>query len=804
MDTFLQDLRYAVRSLRRQPSFALTAILTLALGIGSTTAIFSVVNAVILRPLPFEDAERLVAIQNQSARTGTKSPNVSAPDFHDFKAQSTSFESMGYYTGGEWSVTVNGAADYAMAFRVTPGFLDALRAKAAVGRLFNEEELRTGALSVVISDAYWKRTFGGQPSVIGKTLKFDEQVYTVIGVLAPGVRFPARAEIYSPAALRSETSRTGHNYRTVARLRDGVTLEQAQQEMTAIAKRLGAAYPTSNGNKLFAVVPLQDVVVDNIRQTLYVLFAAVAVVLLIACANVANLLLARAAMRTREMVVRAAVGASRARLVRQLLTESAVLGISAALLGAWLARLATKALLAFAPAALPQMNSVQVDLVALGFALAVALAASLLFGLAPALQVSRVHLSQGLRQGGKGSAAGGRTGLARSAFVVAEVALALMLVVGATLLGRSLVALVSVDMGFDGDRILVLRTVVPVPSFSQAARATDFYRDLFADVRGLPGVEAAAGVTSLPTQVRSTGGYQVDGPGVTVDAFAGGGPQAVMNVVTPDYFRTLRVPMRQGRDFNDADRRGAPMVAIINEELARLTFGGADPIGRRIRCGLDTLEFMTIVGVAADIRTSGPAAPATPEIFMPYEQHPGPATSMNVLARTSTANPLALSETIRRRIASRNPDVPVKVSTMEGTLETASETPRFRTVLLVSFAAVALILAVAGIYGVLSYVVTQRIPELGVRIALGAAPSSILALVLRQGATLAAIGLAVGFALALVCVRFLDGMLFGVTPRDPWIFVTVTLAVAVVTLAACLIPGRRAVRVDPMVALRAE
>ena len=804
MDTFLQDLRYAVRSLRRQPSFALTAILTLALGIGATTAIFSVVNAVILRPLPFEDADRLVAIQNQSARTGTRSQNVSAPDFHDWKAQSTSFEAMGYYSGGEWSVTVNGVADYAMAFRVTPGFLDALRAKTAVGRLFSEEELRTGALSVVITDAYWRRAFGGQANAIGKTLKFDERIFTVIGVLEPGVRFPARAEFYSPATLRSETPRGGHNYRTVARLRDGVTLEQAQQEMTAIAKRLEAAYPLTNSNKLVAVIRLQDVVVDNIRQTLYVLFAAVAVVLLIACANVANLLLARAAMRTREMVVRVAVGASRARLVRQLLTESAVLGISAALLGAWLARLATKALLAFAPASLPQINSVQVDLVALGFALTVALAASLLFGLAPALQVSRVQLSEGLRQGGKGSAAGGRTGLTRSAFVVAEVALALMLVVGAGLLGRSLAALVSVDMGFDGDRVLVLRTVVPVPSFKEAARATDFYRDLFTDVRSLPGVEAAAGVTSLPTQVRSTGSYQIDGPGVSLDTFAGGGPQAVMNVVTPDYFRTLRVPMRQGRDFTDADRRGAPMVAIINEELARLTFGGEDPIGRRIRCGLDTLEFMTIVGIAANIRTSGPASPATPEIFMPYEQHPGPATALNVLARTSNANPLALSETIRRRIASRNPDVPVKVSTMEGTLETASETPRFRTVLLVSFAGVALVLAVAGIYGVLSYVVTQRIPELGVRIALGAAPSSILALVLRQGATLAAIGLAVGLALSLVLVRFLDGMLFGVTPRDPWIFVTVTLAVAVVTVAACLIPGRRAVRVDPMVALRAE
>ena len=803
MDKFLQDLRYAVRSLRRQPSFALTAILTLALGIGATTAIFSVVNAVILRPLPFPEAHRIVAIQNFWTERGAAAESVSAPDFHDWKAQSTSFEAMGYYTGGEWSVTVDGVADYVMAFRITPGFLEALRARAAVGRLFTEQELRAeGPLSVVITDSYWKRQFEGRADVIGRTMKFDDRVFTIIGVLGPNVRFPIRAEFYSPASLRSETQRGAHNYRALARLKDGVSLDQAQLEMTAIAKRLEAEYPASNKGKLVAVVPLQEVVVGNIRQTLYVLFAAVGVVLLIACANVANLLLARASMRTREMVVRSAVGASHARLVRQLLTESAVLGITAALLGAWFARLATTALVALAPSTLPQINQVSVDLVALGFALLVSVSASMIFGLAPALQLSRVQLAQGLRQAGKGSAAGGRTGLARSAFVIAEVALALVLVVGAGLLGRSLAALVAVDMGFDAEQLLVLRTAVPVLSFKEASRATDFYRDLLTDVRTIPGVEAAAGVTSLPTQVRSNGAFRIEG--AQMGDFTVRSPQAVLNVITPDYFRTLRVPMRRGRDFIDSDRRGAPMVAIINEALARAHLGDADPIGRRIQCGLDSLDFMTIVGVTADVRTSGPALPATPEIYMPFEQHPGPATSMNILARSTRDNPLALAETIRRRVATRNADVPVKAFTMEGTLDTASETPRFRTVLLVAFAAVALVLAVAGIYGVMSYTVTQRIPELGVRIALGAAPSSILGLVLRQGAVLAAAGVAVGLALSLMAGRFMEGLLFGVDADDPLILGAVTLAVASATLAACLIPGRRAVRVDPMVALRAE
>ena len=802
MDTLVQDLRYAVRSLRRQPSFALTAILTLALGIGATTAIFSVVHAVIVRPLPFDRADRLVAIQNFWTERGARVQSVAAPDFHDWKAQSTSFEAMGYYTGGEWSVTVNGSADYAMAFGVTPGFLEALHARAAVGRLFSEEEMRVGALSVVITDAYWKRQFEGRPDAVGKTIKFNDRVFTVIGVLQPGVRFPARAEFYVAAALRAETGRSAHNYRALGRLRDGVTLEQAQSEMTAIAKRLEAQYPDSNKGKLVAVVPLQEVVVGNIRQTLYVLFAAVGVVLLIACANVANLLLARASIRAREMVVRAAVGAGRGRLVRQLLTESAVLGITSALLGAWLARLGTRALIAFAPSTLPQINSVQVDLTALGFALVIAMAASLLFGLAPALQVSRVELAQGMRHAGKGAAAGGRTGLARSVFVVVEVALAVVLVVGAGLLGRSLAALVSVDMGFDSERLLVLRTVVPIQSFKEASRATDFYRDLLTQVRTIPGVEAATAVRNLPTQVISSGAYQVVGS--AVDTFNVRGPQAVLNVVTPDYFRTLRVPVQKGRDFNDGDRRGAPMVAIINEALARLSFGNEDPIGRQIQCGLDTQDPMTIVAVVADVRTWGPATPAAPEIYMPYEQHPGPSTALNVIARSSSDDPLTLVETIRRQIAARNTDVPVKAFTMEGTLETASETPRFRTILLVVFAAVALALAVAGIYGVMSYVVSQRIPELGVRIALGAAPASILALVLRQGAMLAAAGVAVGIALALAAGRFLDGLLFGVTARDPWIFAAVAVSVVIVTLAACLIPGRRAVRVDPMVALRAE
>ena len=804
MDKLLQDLRYAIRSLWHQPSFALTAILTLALGVGATTAIFSVVNAVVLRPLPYQEPDRIVGIMNLWTRTGARGNTVSGPDFLDWKAQSQSFAAMTFWLGGEQSVTVKGTADYAMILRVTPGYFDALGAKVALGRLPSTEEQNPGSQAVVITDAFWKRQFNGDRAALGSSVKFAERMFTIVGILEPGIRYPARADIYTAAGTLAPTiSRSGHNYRVVARLKPEVSIQQAQAEMTTIAQRLEQQYPTSNAGKSAIVLPLRELVVGDTRQTLLILLGAVGLVLLIACANVANLLLARSTAREREMVVRAAVGAARGRLVRQLLTESAVLGLAASVLGIWLARLGVLALMSLAPADMPRLDEIRVDAVALGFAVAVALVASLLFGLAPALQVSGVQLVDGLRQGGKGSSIGARGGRARSAFVVAEVALAVVLVFAAGLLGRSLMRLAAVEMGFSPERLLVLRTVVPFRSLDDAPRATAFYRDVLADLRALPGVTAAGAVTSLPTSVRSDGSYAIGGVS-TLQQMGIKLPQALLTVVTPDYFRALRVPFKSGRDFSDGDRRDAPLVAIINESLARVSFAGQDPLGQRIQCGLDNLEFMTIVGVVADIRTAGPLRPNQPEIYMPYEQHPGPSTALNIVARTETLDPLSLTETMSRKIRERNPDVPVRATTMEGTLETASATPRFRTFLLAVFAGVALLLALAGVYGVMAYSVSQRVPELGVRIALGATPENIMRLVVGQGAKLAAAGLAVGLALALLVGRLLQGVLFGVTPRDPMILTLVVAVVAVATLAACYIPGRRAVRVDPMLALRAE
>jgi predicted permease len=459
--------------------------------------------------------------------------------------------------------------------------------------------------------------------------------------------------------------------------------------------------------------------------------------------------------------------------------------------------------MALSPADLPRSEEIGVDFVALLFALLLALAASVIFGLMPALQTSRVRLATGLREGGKGTSIGAGGNWARSAFVVAEIALAVALVAGAGVLARSLAALAAVDIGFKPERLLVLSTQFPVRSFDEAPRATAFYRDVLADVRVLPGVTAAGGVTSMPTAMRSNGTFTIEGSTALLPAGAKS-PQAIFNVVTPEYFRTLRVPVTRGRDFSDADTGSAPLVAIVNEALVRAVFGTEDPIGRRIQCGLDRPDFMTIVGVVADVRTTGPATAPEPEIVMPYEQHPGPATALNLIVRSDTMQPLALADAIRGTITGRNADVPAKVATMEGRLETATATPRFRTVLVVTFAGVALLLALAGVYGLMAYTVSQRIPELGVRIALGATPAIIMRLIVAQGAKLAVIGLALGLGLALWFARALEGMLFGVAPRDPLTLILVTLAVALAVLLATFIPGRRAVRVDPVIALRAE
>jgi len=808
MDSLIQDLRYTWRSLRRQPAFVLLAVATLALGIGANAAIFTVINAVLLRPLAYPNAERVVAIMNLWRNTGVRG-TVSAPDFHDWHDTAQSFAAMAYYAGGETSVSVEGASDYATAMRVTPGFFAVFGVNPQAGRVFEPRDETPGSpFAAVIGHEFWMRRFGGQRSAIGSTVSFGERTFTIVGVMPPGFRSPGQTDVWVPAWIIPETtSRAAHNYRVVGRLKQGVGLEQAQTEMTALAARLEAEYPASNATKSAAVVSLQDQLVGDTRSTLYLLVAAVALVLVIACANVANLLLARATARSNEIAVRAALGAARARLLRQFLTESVALASAAGVVGVILARWGVAALIAIAPQTLPRLSEVRVDVPVFGFALVVAMVSSVFVGMLPALQASRANLNTSLRHGGRGSVLGGGGSRLRASLVVAEMALAVALVVGASLLIRSFLALGDVDLGFETDRLLVLETSVPSLDAAGARRATAFYEQLLPRLADMPGVKAVAAARGLPAARsrfghESNGGYWLEGgddprtAGVRL-------PQASFTVVTPNFFRTMAIPLQRGRDFSARDRDTAPFVAIVNEALVRQAFGDADPIGRRIACGLDSSEFMTIVGVVGNVRSRDPSRSPAPEIYMPFLQHQRTATALAIIARTA-ADPMGVATAFRDAIRAANPNVPVRATTMTEVLATAVATPRFRTLLVGIFAALALALAMAGVYGVMAYAVSRRTSEIGVRIAMGASRPAILGLVLRQGLRLAAAGIAIGSALAFALGQALRGMLFAVAPTDPVVFGGVPLLLLATAAAAIAVPALRASRIDPIQALRME
>jgi putative ABC transport system permease protein len=811
MDHLLQDVRYAWRSMRRQPAFVALAVGTLALGIGANAAIFSVVNAVLLRPLRYQQPHRIVAINNLW-RKSTVSSSVSAPDFHDWHDTASSFAAMAYYAGGETSVSVSGAADYGTVIRVTPGFFNVFGVRPSMGRVFESADETPGSpFTAIISHDFWMRRFGGRLDAIGSTANFAERTFTIVGVMPPGFRFPTRTDLWYPAWVQPETtSRGAHNYRVVARLNDDVALTQAQAEMTALAARLEQVYPATNAEKGVVIVPLQEQMVGDTRPTLNLLAGAVGLVLLIACANVANLLLARATARRSELGVRAALGASRGRLVAQLVTESAMLALTAGALGLVLARWSMAAVVAAAPAGLPRLGEVGIDGRVLLFALAVSIASSLVFGVMPALQASRVDLNQSLRQGGRGGAIGGGAGL-RNVLVVAEIALAVALVVGASLLIRSFIALGHVSLGFSADHLLVLETSVPtridLRNIVGAQRATAFYADVLTRMASVPGVTSVAGIRGLPAARgrfghESNGAYWLEGgqdPSVAGVRL----PQAAFTVITPDYFKTMQIPLRRGRDFSVRDRYDAPFVVIVNEALARQAFGDADPIGRNIACGMDSPKFMTIVGVVGDVRSSDPSKQPGPEIYLPFEQHPVTATSLALVARTAN-EPMNVANTFREIIRSVNGEVPVRTSTMNDALSISVATPRFRTLLIGVFAFFALALAIAGVYGVMAYAVSRRTSEIGVRMAMGAASTDILRLVMAQGLRLAMTGIAIGCALAYALAQLLRGMLFAVAPADPVVFVAVPLALLATVAAAAAVPALRAARVDPMQALRAE
>lgn len=819
MDDLLRDVRYTGRNLRRSPGFAALAILIMALGIGANTAVFSVVNAVLLKPLAYRDPHRIVTLSNFSrteATTAVPGP-VSIADVQDWHDQSSSFEAMAYYNSRETAVMSGSTAEYARVTSVSPEFFRVFAVQPIFGRLFTAEEMKSGASgavllryaswqshfggAVLLSYAYWQTHFGGDPGALGQAIRISGP-QPIVGVLPPGFGFPNKTDLWVPW-INGEVPppRGWHSFLAVARLKPEVALEKAQTEMTLIAKRLEQQHPDTNKGRTVAVIRMRDALVGDVRLTLYLLLGAVSVVLLIACANTATLLLAKATARTREVALRAALGASRHRIVRQLVTETLLLAFVAGALGLLLAYGGSKVLVALAPADVPRLADSGVDRWVLAFTLGISMITSLLVGLVPAVYASTVDLNDALKLGGTRSVMGGGMVRMRGVLVVAEIALAVVLASGAGLLIKSFVALHNVALGFRPERVLVMRATVPGPLAESILRARQFFGGMLSEISRLPGVLAAGATMAPPGKVESTGFYFVDHMPAQPDPSTA--PAAILNIVTPGTFAALGIPLERGRDFDDSDTVDRSFVAVVNEALVRQAFPNQNPLGRTIYCPFDSDKAMTIIGVVGDVRQSGPAREPTPECYMTYEQHGFNGATLSVVVRTAR-DPNTLTDTLQHLAREKSPDVPMKFTTMESIVSDNVAAPRFRTLLLSVFAGLALCLALAGVYGVMAYAVGQRSKEIGVRMALGASSGSVIRLVLSQGMILTAIGLGLGLAGAVASARLLTTMLFQVRPTDPIVYLGVTLSLAVVALIATYVPARRASSIDPLATLRQE
>ncbi len=803
IDDLLRDVRYAARNLRRSPGFATLVVLIMALGIGANTAVFSVVNAVLLKPLSYQDPDRIVTLSD-SWRTGEAptdlSKQVSILNFQDWHDQSSSFEAMAYYASRETAVMPGATAEYARVTSVSPEFFRVFAIEPIAGRFFTAEEMKPGSGgAVMISYAYWQSRFGGDPRVLGQTVRVSTP-RPIVGVLPPGFRFPHETDLWVPAIV-SPQPRSANNFLAVGRLRPGVSLGQAQSEMILLARRLEQQYPDSNKGRSVAVTRMRDDMVGDIRLTLYLLLGAVSVVLLIACANTATLLLGKATARTREVAVRAALGASRQRIVRQLVTESLLLAFIAGIAGLVLAYWGSMALVSLAPANLPRLAETGVDRWVLAFTLGISMITSLLFGLVPALYASRIELSEALKQGATRVVSGRGVARMRGMLVVAEIALAVVLLSGAGLLIKSFVALHNVVLGFRPENVLVMRATMAGPRDAALPRARQYFRDVLAQAAALPGVLAAGATMAPPGYVESTAVYFLDR--VPPQHEWNRAPSVVLSIVAPGTFAALGIPLKAGRDFSNGDTEDRPFVAVVNEALVRKSFANQNPLGRTIFCPFDSFKGMTIIGVVGDVRQRGPEREPMPECYMTYGQHAFNGTTLSVVARTA-GDPNVLAETLRRVAQEKSPDVPMKFTTMEAILSENVAAPRFRTLLFAVFAGLAVCLAMAGVYGVMAYAIGQRSTEIGLRMALGASTGSVLRLVLGQGLALAGLGLALGLGAAVTGTRLLTTVLFRVRPNDPVVYLAVAALLGVVALVACYIPARRASKIDPLTAIRQE
>jgi predicted permease len=810
MSTLIQDLRYGLRTLARNPGFTAVAILALALGIGANTAIFSVVNGVLLRPLPYPDPERLMMIYEKTLDFSQNS--VSYPDFLDWQRENHSFTDMACFRRNDFNFTGSGQPEHLQGEHVSAGLLPVLGVNPFLGRNFLSQEDREGAGGVVIlAYSLWQKRFGGDSQILGRTLTLNAKSYTVIGVLPPDFRFRGQSDLYVPLGqwdsveLRDRENHPG--LRVVGRLKPGVTMAAAQAEMTSIARALAQKYPKTNAREGATVVGMKEDMVGHIRPTLLLLLSAVGFVLLIACANVANLLLARSNARSREFAIRSALGAGRRRVVRQLLTESIMLAFGASLLGLLLASWGTRLVLAAVPDALPRSQGIGLDPFVLLFTLLVSILTGILFGLAPAFHGSKVNPQDALKEGTRGG--GGGRHRAEGIFVVVEVGLAVVLLASAGLMMQSIWRLFRVDTGFEPHNVLTTQVALSPNVMASPAGIRLAYQQLLDRVSSILGVQSAA-ITSL---------VPLSGSDSEISFWLGKGPQppqdqmasTLMYIATPGYLRAMGIPLKEGRFFTDHDTLASPPVVVVDEVMAEHLFPGQDALGKQFN--LMVIGPVQIVGVAGHVKHWGLDADDTAkirnEIYFPFLQVPDKFMSEAVAGLTlvlrSGPDPLSLVSAVRAQVAGPTEDQPIfDVASMEQIISDSLTERRFAMLLLIIFASTALVLAAVGIYGVMSYAVSRRTHELGVRIALGASRREILRLVVRDGMAMAAAGAAVGLAGALGLTRFLASLLYGVRPADPLTLAAVLLLFGGIAVLACYIPAWRATRVDPLVALRYE
>jgi putative ABC transport system permease protein len=807
VETVIQDVRFGVRMMIKNPTFTVVAVIALALGIGANSAIFSVVNTVLLRPLPYKDPDRLVMVWEDDSRHGYPRDTPAAANYIDWRDQNRVFEGMAAMTDQSFNLTGSGEPERIDGQRVSANLFPLLGVEPQLGRAFVPEEDQPGANHVVIlSHGLWQRRFGSDAGIIGKSLTLNGDSHTVVGVMPPQLRFPSpEDELWVPVAFapREAANRGRHYLNVVARLKPGVTLQQAQAEMSAIAARLQQQYPEQNAELGAAVVPLHEQAVGDIKPALLVLLGAVGFVLLIACANVANLLLARAAVRQKEIATRVALGASRLRLVRQFLTESVLLAALGGGVGLLLSAWGVRLLKAFIPQDISQVKSITLDARVLGFTLLISLLTGLIFGLAPALQASALNLNETLKEGGRDSAAGSRGNRIRGLLVVAEVAVSLVLLVGAGLLINSFLRLRSVDPGFRSDNLLTMSIVLPQLKYPDHARRAAFYDDLLNRVEALPGVKSAAVTSQIPLL------RQGDSIGITIEGRPEPSPGqkniVVTRVVSPHYFQTMGIPLLRGRQFAEQDKADSPGVAVVSEAMARRYWPGEDPMGKRICPGKPESpeDWITIVGVVKDVRQFELNADPKPQMYLSYAQA-GFFAPRHLVVGTGGA-PRSLASSVRATVWGIDRDQPVSdITTMEDVLSDSVARQRFSMLLLGVFAALALVLAAVGLYGVMSYSVAQRKHEIGIRMALGAQTADVLKLVIGQGLKLVSVGVGIGLAAALVLTRVMSSLLFGVSATDPATFATISLVLLGAGALASYLPARRATKVDPMIALRYE